>query len=134
MTDAIVLFRDALQAAYGPLDWLPVPDGAIHRFRVPEDKPGTLNGWYVLYLDGIASGAFGSWKSGSASIRDDGGELAARDADVGRRGNYRIARKGGRSLDDMATQAAEAGYLGNVPTATPEILLASLDKELRGQH
>lgn len=67
MTDAIVLFRDALQAAYGPLDWLPVPDGAIHRFRVPEDKPGTLNGWYVLYLDGIASGAFGSWKSGSAS-------------------------------------------------------------------
>jgi len=67
MTDAIILFRDALQAAYGQLDWLPLPDGAIHRFRVPEDKPGTLNGWYVLYLDGIASGAFGSWKSGSAS-------------------------------------------------------------------
>ncbi|EZI29602.1 toprim domain-containing protein [Pseudomonas extremaustralis] len=67
MTDAIILFRDALQASYGQLDWLPVPDGAIHRFRVPEDKPGTLNGWYVLYLDGIASGAFGSWKSGSAS-------------------------------------------------------------------
>lgn len=67
-------------------------------------------------------------------IRDDGGELAARDADVGRRGNNRIARKGGRSLDDMATQAAEAGYLGNVPTATPEMLLASLDKELRGQR
>ena len=67
MTDAIILFHDALQAAYGQLDWLPVPDGAIHRFRVPEDKPGTLNGWYVLYLDGIASGAFGSWKSGSAS-------------------------------------------------------------------
>lgn len=67
MTDAIILFHDALQAAYGQLDWLPLPDGAIHRFRVPEDKPGTLNGWYVLYLDGIASGAFGSWKSGSAS-------------------------------------------------------------------
>ncbi|EZI29596.1 hypothetical protein [Pseudomonas extremaustralis] len=67
-------------------------------------------------------------------IRDDGGELAARDADVGRRGNNRISRKGGRSLDDMATQAAEAGYLGNVPTATPEMLLASLDKELRGQR
>lgn len=64
MTDATILFRDALQMIYGPLDWLPVPDGAIHRFRVPEDKPGTLNGWYVLYLDGIASGAFGSWKAG----------------------------------------------------------------------
>ena len=39
MTDATILFRDALQAVYGPLDWLPEPDGAIHRFRVPEDKP-----------------------------------------------------------------------------------------------
>ena len=64
MTDAAILFREALQTAYGPLDWLPVPDGDIHRFRVPDDKPGTLNGWYVLYLDGIASGAFGSWKAG----------------------------------------------------------------------
>jgi len=55
-------FRDALQAAFGQLDWLPEPDGAIHRFRVPGDKPGALNGWYVLFIDGIASGAFGSWK------------------------------------------------------------------------
>lgn len=67
-------------------------------------------------------------------IRDDGGELAARDVDVGRRGSNRIARKGGRSLDDMAALAAEAGYLGNVLTATPDMLLASLDKELRGQR
>lgn len=67
-------------------------------------------------------------------INDEGGELAARDVDVGRRGANRIARKGGRSLDDMATQAAEAGYFGNVPTATPDMLLASLDKELRGQR
>ncbi|SFA82469.1 putative DNA primase/helicase [Pseudomonas sp. NFIX10] len=67
MNDATVLFRDALQAVYGSLDWMPEADGYIHRFRVPEDKPGTLNGWYVLYLDGIASGAFGSWKAGGAN-------------------------------------------------------------------
>lgn len=67
-------------------------------------------------------------------INDEGGELAARDIDVGRRGANRIARKGGRSLDDMAAQAAEAGYFGNVPTATPDMLLASLDKETRGQR
>lgn len=65
MTDAAIQFRDALQDAFGLLDWLPVADGAIHRFRVPEDKPGTLNGWYVLYADGIASGAFGSWRDGA---------------------------------------------------------------------
>lgn len=65
MTDAVIKFRDALQHVFGPLDWLPIADGAIHRFRVPEDKPNTLNGWYVLYADGIASGAFGSWREGS---------------------------------------------------------------------
>ena len=67
MTDSTILFRDALQSIFGPLDFLPVPDGAIHRFRVPDDKPGTLNGWYVLYLDGMASGAFGSWKTNRSS-------------------------------------------------------------------
>ena len=62
--DGVILFRDALQDVYGPLDWLPEPDGAIHRFHVPGDKQGSENGWYVLYLDNIASGAFGSWKDG----------------------------------------------------------------------
>lgn len=59
-------FLDAMQSVYGPLDFLPNADGGIHRFRVPDDKPGTRNGWYVLYLDGIASGAFGSWKAGDS--------------------------------------------------------------------
>lgn len=67
MTDATILFRDALQSVYGPLDWLPSDDGDIHRFHVPGDKSGTLNGWYCLFADGIASGAFGSWKTGGAS-------------------------------------------------------------------
>lgn len=67
MTDAVILFRGALQATFGPLDWLPIPDGNIHRFHVPGDKSGTLNGWYTLFADGIASGAFGSWKAGSTN-------------------------------------------------------------------
>lgn len=67
MNDAIILFRDAFHAAYGPLDLLPEPDGAIHRFRVAEDKPGPLDGRYVFYLDGIASGALDSCKTGGAS-------------------------------------------------------------------
>lgn len=66
MTDAVILFRGALQATFGPLDWLPIPDGNIHRFHVPGDRPGSRNGWYVLHLDGIACGAFGSWKAGSS--------------------------------------------------------------------
>ena len=81
MTDATILFNDVLQSVFGPLDFLPVPDGVIHRFRVPDDKPGSLNGWYVLYLDGIASGAFGSWKAGGASTWCSREPMDAREAE-----------------------------------------------------
>ena len=60
-----LVFRDALQDVYGLLDWLPEADGTIHRFHVPGDRPGSQNGWYVLFADGIASGCFGSWKQSS---------------------------------------------------------------------
>jgi putative DNA primase/helicase len=59
-----LLFHDALQAVYGPIDCLPMPDGNIHRFHVPGDKTGSTNGWYVLFTDRIAAGCFGSWKAG----------------------------------------------------------------------
>ena len=39
-----------------------VGDGAVHRVHVEDDKRGTRNGWYVLFLDGMPAGAFGSWK------------------------------------------------------------------------
>lgn len=63
---AELAFRDALQATFGPLEWMPQADGGIHRFRVPGDRPGSQNGWYVLFPDGIASGSFGSWKAGTS--------------------------------------------------------------------
>jgi hypothetical protein len=47
------LSRDALQGIFVPFDWL--PDGAILRFSVPDDKPGTPNGWCAVHPDGIAS-------------------------------------------------------------------------------
>lgn len=64
MREAIQAFSKALQEQYGPLEVMPEPDGSIHRFDVPGDKPGRRNGWYVLHANGIASGAFGSWKHG----------------------------------------------------------------------
>lgn len=66
--DSVIAFRDALQAVFGALDWLPMADGGIHRFHVPGDRTGSQNGWYVLFLDGIASGCFGSWKAGTSHI------------------------------------------------------------------
>lgn len=66
--DGVIAFRDALQSVFGQLGWLPVADGAIHRFHVPGDRAGSRNGWYALFLDGIASGSFGSWKAGTSHI------------------------------------------------------------------
>ena len=60
-------FRDAMQTAFGvALDFIPVGDSSIHRFKVPGDQSSTPNGWYVLFLDGIPSGCFGSWKAGGS--------------------------------------------------------------------
>jgi putative DNA primase/helicase len=64
MTEAVILFRRALEATFGSLDWLPVADGHIHRFHVPGDRPGSLNGWYLLHGDARPAGCFGSWKTG----------------------------------------------------------------------
>ena len=64
--DCVIGMRDAMQSVYGALDFLPQPSGTLQRFHVPGDKSGSLNGWAVLYADGIASGAFGSWKHGQA--------------------------------------------------------------------
>lgn len=41
-----------------------IADGRLRRFRVDGDNGGSRNGWYVLYSDGVPSGAFGSWKVG----------------------------------------------------------------------
>ncbi|WP_223570603.1 toprim domain-containing protein [Pseudomonas sp. BF-R-26] len=62
--DFVILFRDDMQSVFGPLDWLPIPDGKIHRFHVPGDTSGTHNGAYQLYLNWIAWGWFGTWKDG----------------------------------------------------------------------
>jgi putative DNA primase/helicase len=48
-----------------------IADGCIHRFHVKGDRPGSKNGWYVLYPNGI--GVFGSWKTDEKHIwRSDG--------------------------------------------------------------
>ena len=40
-------------------------DGKVTRYRVQGDKPGSRNGWAVVYSHPIHSGAFGSWKTGA---------------------------------------------------------------------
>lgn len=51
-------FRNVLEATLGPLSWQPIGDGELHWFHIPGDPPGALNGWYLLFTQGIASAVF----------------------------------------------------------------------------
>lgn len=64
--DPAAEFIDAMTAAgLAPRDPADVvADGRLHRFTVDGDRPDTRNGWAVLHLDGVPSGAFGSWRLG----------------------------------------------------------------------
>lgn len=106
--DGVIAFRDAMQNTFGLLDWLPIADGSIQRFHVPGDKAGTLNGWYVLYLDGIASGAFGSWKAGSAHTWCSREPVDAREAEQVRQRIEQARRQ--RQAEQHKRQQAAAEY------------------------
>ena len=62
MLHPIEAFRDAMTAAGLRIHDEIIDDGKIHRFTIEGDKPRSKNGWYVFHSDGIAAGAFGSWK------------------------------------------------------------------------
>ncbi len=106
--DGVIAFRDAMQSAFGLLNWLPIADGSIQRFHVPGDKAGTLNGWYVLYLDGIASGAFGSWKAGSAHTWCSREPVDAREAEQVRQRIEQARRQ--RQAEQHQRQQSAAEY------------------------
>lgn len=66
----------------------------------------------------------------NGGLLDEGGELAARDANAGRVGSNTLYRSNGRSLDDVAEIAVEAGYIKD---RTEDALLEAIDRELRGE-
>ena len=62
--DTAIAFQQAMEKMDLVCSELPIPDSTIHRFHVEGDRPGTKNGWYVLYPGDLPAGAFGSWKNG----------------------------------------------------------------------
>ena len=40
-----------------------IADDKLRRFHVEGDKPGTRNGWYVMFFGRSMAGQFGSWKT-----------------------------------------------------------------------
>jgi len=60
-------FRAAMARAGIQCDDPIVGNGEIQRFMVDGDRPGSKNGWYVLHIDGVPAGKFGSWRTGLES-------------------------------------------------------------------
>ena len=56
-------FLDAMASAGVPTNDTIVADHKLHRCHIEGDKIGSKNGWYVLHLDGLPAGSFGSWKA-----------------------------------------------------------------------
>lgn len=100
-----------------------VGDGAMHRFKLEGDRQGTRNGWAVLHLDGIPSGAFGSWKAGTSSTwcavsRD---RLTPAERDEHRR-RIEAARQAARAMVEQKHRdaAAKAAAMWNRAKPAPE--------------
>jgi len=60
--DPVSEFFQAAANAGIPMPEYPIADGELHRFKTDGDRE--YNSWYVLYGDGVPSGAFGCWKRG----------------------------------------------------------------------
>lgn len=70
------------------------------------------------------------WLRNQGGVRDDGGELAAMDANLSRLpGQRNLIQPEGRTLDDLAEIAMEAGY---IPERDPNLLASMIGQELRG--
>ncbi len=79
-----------------------IPDGRLHRFHVEGDSPGSKNGWYVLYGDGVPAGSFGSWKTGDHGTWC---EKSARDLTPTQREEYRHRMDAARKAREEEEQA-----------------------------
>jgi putative DNA primase/helicase len=119
---AAIAFRDKMQATYGPLDLMPIADGTIHRHHVPGDKPGTCNGWYVLFENGIASGCFGSWKAGTSHTWSSRKPVDYLEAELLRQRAEHAKRQ--REAEQQSQHEAAASYAqrlwGNAWPADPD--------------
>lgn len=67
-SDPVAEFAEAARNSGFEIHGNIIADGRLHRCRMANDKKGKKNGWYVLHLDGVPAGAFGSWSNGLAPI------------------------------------------------------------------
>ncbi|MDZ7752754.1 MAG: phage/plasmid primase, P4 family [Gammaproteobacteria bacterium] len=108
-SDPAADFATAMQAAGVTPPEHMTADGRLHRFRVPEDKNGSRNGWYILHGDGLPAGAFGSWKSGVEGkwCSKSDTQLSQTERDELRRRTERAKAERDKALEQERTEARQ---------------------------
>jgi putative DNA primase/helicase len=71
MSTPIEIFKQAMRSAGIEPPAEVIADNVLHRFTVAGDRAHSNNGWYVLYNDEPAAGAFGCWKRGISETWSD---------------------------------------------------------------
>ncbi|MBL0022653.1 MAG: hypothetical protein IPP23_10580 [Sphingomonadales bacterium] len=110
MSDAIPSFIAAMvSAGVIPAEAIApkLASGELLRFRAEGDKPGRKNGWAILHLDGIPTGAFGHYRLGVRSGWRSGAVRSlsyAEQQDIARR----IAEAEAKRRADMEAAAGAA--------------------------
>ncbi|MCL2656113.1 MAG: toprim domain-containing protein [Betaproteobacteria bacterium] len=83
-------------------------DGKIHRCRTTDDKGKKQSGWYVLFDDGIAAGAYGNWKISDQAITWTSREARTLTAEERRQLKANLERARAAREQDIADAHAEA--------------------------
>ena len=95
-----------------------VADGKLRRYRVADDKPGSTNGWYVLFQNmGVVAGSFGSWRTGEVHnwCSRDQNELSRAEKEALRLKYEELKRAREAEQERVWTAAAKkADYLWNL--------------------
>lgn len=133
----ITKFRDEVAEKYGPQgplgDKANVPAAYTDLVNIGRRTPDNMR----VMLKELRSGmsvkpeSLMAWVKRMGGLKDDGGELAARNWD--KKGRFNIARKNGRSMDELADLARQEGYFPDKDAAGADDLLKALDQEARGQ-
>ena len=128
--DSRAAFLDAMRTA-GIVPSEPdriTTDGTLCRFHVDGDKRGARNGWALLHLDGLASGAFGHWRTGQHETWCSGSrerltlaERARMDADIAAAKREREAQRLALATDAQA-KALRIWARGGQSAAHPYLL------------
>lgn len=96
-----------------------VADGKLHRFHIYGDRPGTKNGWAVIYPGTHPAGAYGSNKTGISAKWRAGASAPITNSARAAMDAQRAAHQRAAEVRHQQTARTAARFVASLPTANP---------------